>query len=349
MFTPRTKNVAPKAVFKTVREERMAQYARIQHPFLVVLFCLVAMPVALGGNAKYNYPFHTVMLATHSKPGSGADLFLRNLGAALHRQMGVNFVVEYWPGGSGAKAMAKLTQAPADGSVFYATDPTDITTSLVSHPQITFRDIDYVTNVFFDPVIFFTLAKNPLSSMKEAITWSKAHPGKAKWGVKSPGSFEREITEQLNADAAAHAIIIPHDSGTEMMLDVLNGTVDLGVGNLDETLPYIKSGTLKVIGTYSPQRLAQLPDVPTITELGIRTEIIRKFRGLGAPKGVPRAEVEQIEQAIQAALNDRLYQKQYEAAALIPGYMGQKKYRAFIADFAQRQERFFRAFGITTK
>lgn len=308
---------------------------------------IFAMPAVAQDGRPYDYPVDTVTLVTHSKPGAGSDLFLRKLSRELSEEMGITFVVDYWTGGSGAKAMAQLAEAPADGSVFYATTPTHITTSLLSSPPVTFRDIDYVANVFFDPEVVYTLASSPFETMADAVAASKANPGTAIWGGSSPGSLERQILERVNAHTGAKAVVVPHDDGAGLLISVLNGTVALGVGELQEVHSYIEAGRVKILGVYYPERISELKDVPTILEMGLDSDVIRKFRGLAAPKGVPAETVAQIERAIQAILADPEFQQEYNADNLIPGYMGQKEYRTFMAEFADKQSVFLKDFGVT--
>lgn len=313
---------------------------------IAALAALLYAGAAAAQDNKYNYPVDTVTLTTHSKPGAGSDLFLRKLSKQLGKEMGITFVVDYWTGGSGAKAMAQLSKSKPDGSVFYATTPSHITTSLLSSPPVTYKDIDYVANVFFDPEIIYTLTSSPFNTMKDAVEWAKANPGKAKWGGSTAGSLERQILERINANTGAKATVIPHDDGAALLINVLSGTMNLGVGELQELKSYIDAGKVKVLGVYYPERLSTLPNVPTVKELGLDDEVIRKFRGLAAPKGVPPETVAKIEKAIQAILADPEFQKEYTADALVAGYMGQQEYRAFMADFVAKQEGFLKSFGV---
>ena len=295
----------------------------------------------------YDYPVDTVTLTTHSKPGSGSDLFLRKLSAALSKEMGINFVIDYWNGGSGAKAMAQLAASKPDGSVFYATTPTHINTSLLSNPAVSYKDIDYVANVFFDPEIIYTLSSSPFNTMKDAVKASKAAPGTQVWGGSTPGSLERQILERINRHADAKAIIVPHDDGSGLLINVLNGTVALGVGELQEVQSYLQAGKMKVIGAYYPERLEMLPDVPTVEEMGLDEKPIRKFRGLAAPKGVPAETAAKLGKAIDKVLKDEEFIKVYRADNLIPGYMDQEEYRAFMANFVKEEREFIKEFGVT--
>lgn len=317
----------------------------IRNTLSALAFSLLAVAPA----AAQDYPHDTITIYTHSKPGSGSDLFLRSIATPLSKYLGANVVVDYWAGGSGAKAMANLAVAPADGSVFYATTPTHITTSLLSKPEKTFKDIDYVVNFFYDPEIFYTKADSPFNTIKDAVDFAVANPGKAKWGGASAGSLERQIFEKIKKKHNADVAVIPHEDGAGLLINVLNGTVDIGVGELAELSGQIAAGELKPLGVYMPDRLPTLPEVPTAKELGVDDEVIIKFRGLAGPKGIPAETIALIEAAAQKVLADQDYKKEYDALNLIPGYMGQEEYRAYVAKFVESQEKFYADFGVTAE
>lgn len=305
--------------------------------------------LAMAPAAAQQYPVETVTIYTHSKPGSGSDLFLRAISGPLSKYLGANVVIDYWAGGSGAKAMANLAAAPADGSVFYATTPTHITTSLLSKPEKTFKDIDYVVNFFYDPEIFYTKADSPFNTIKDAVDFAVANPGKAKWGGASAGSLERQILEKIKKKQNANVAIIPHEDGAGLLINVLNGTVDIGIGELGELAGQIAGGELKAIGVYMPERLPTLSEVPTAKELGVDDEVIIKFRGLAGPKGIPAETVALMEAAAQKVLADSDFKQEYQALNLIPGYMGQEEYRAYIAKFVEAQSKFYADFGVSAE
>jgi putative tricarboxylic transport membrane protein len=312
---------------------------------------LALSALLLGGAAavaQEKYPVDTVTIFTHSKPGSGSDLFLRAISEPLSKYLGANVVVDYWAGGAGAKAMANLAVAPADGSTFYATTPTHITTSLLSSPEKTYKDIDYVVNFFYDPEIFYAKASSSFTTVKDAVDFAVANPGTSKWGGASAGSLERQILEKIKLNKGADVAIIPHEDGAGLLISVLNGTVDMGVGELAELAGQIEAGELKPLGVYMPERLPTLPDVPTAKELGVDEDVIIKFRGLASPKGVPPETVALMEAAAQKVLADAEFKKEYEKLNLIPGYMGQEEYRAYVAKFVTSQGEFYEAFGVTS-
>ena len=299
-----------------------------------------------GPAAAQSYPHDTVTLITHSKQGGGTDVFLCAMTPFLGKYLGTNFVVENVRGGSGAKAMAKLATSPADGSIFYGTTPTFINTSLLSKPEFTYKDLGGVTNVFLDPQIVYVRAESPYNSVKEIVDAALANPGSMKFGVTTPGSLDRQVMEKFKALTGVVAPVITHDGGGELLISVLNGTVDLGIGEIQELSAQLAAGQVRVITTYTKERLADFPDVMTAREQGIDL-VVNKFRGIAGPKGLPDDIYAKWEAAIQAVLEDADFKAWYSAQSLVPFYMGHAEYDAFLADFAADQEKFFKEYGIT--
>src|SRR6476469_5061389 len=117
---------------------------------LAVAAAAVACGIGAAQAAPEAYPHKVFTLVTHSSPGGGSDVFLREMTKYLGKYIGATFVVENVQGGSGAKAIARVASAPADGSVFYATTPTYIYTSLLSKPPNTYKDLEPLANFFAD-------------------------------------------------------------------------------------------------------------------------------------------------------------------------------------------------------
>jgi tripartite-type tricarboxylate transporter receptor subunit TctC len=142
-----------------------------------------------------------------------------------------------------------------------------------------------------------------------------------------------------------NAAVVSHDGGGELMLNVLNGTLDIGVGEFLELRPQLDAGKLRVLAVFSEKRVDSLPDVPTVKELGFNV-VLRKYRGLAGPPGLPADVIAIWEKAIQQLLRDPDYLKLVKGEALIPDYIGQKDYAAFIAQFASDSEAFLKENGV---
>jgi putative tricarboxylic transport membrane protein len=289
------------------------------------------------------YPKDTVMLATHSSPGGGSDLFLREMIPHLTRVMGVNFAVENISGGSGAKAMATLAKARPDGGLFYATTPTFIYTSLMSKPEASYKDLEPIVNVFFDPEVVYTAADSKFKTLKDVIDHAKANRGK--WGAANPASLERQVLERMKTATGVRAAVVTFEGGGDMLINVLNHTLDIGIGEMQEIRGQMEAGKLRVLAVMGDKRLEQLPDVPTAKEQGLNVSV-RKFRGLAGPKNTPPDVIKAWEEGVQKVLADPAYKKVYIENGLQPAYIAHDEYKKFVAEFGQETEDFLKSTGV---
>jgi putative tricarboxylic transport membrane protein len=284
-----------------------------------------------------------VALVTHSSPGGGSDVFLRELIPHLTRIMGRSFVVENIQGGSGAKAMATIAAARSDGRLLYATTPTFIYTSLLSRPAARYTDLEPLVNLFFDPEVLYTAADSPFASLADVV--AHARPGGGKWGAANPASLERQVMEQLKQKTGVAPAITTFEGGGDMMLNVLNHTLDMGVGELQEIRPQLDAGRLRLLAVVGEERLPQFPDVPTAREQQVDLAV-RKFRGLAGPKGLAPAVIAAWETAIPKLLDDPAYREVYTANSLQPGFMPHDEYVTFMARFGKETEAFLQQAGV---
>lgn len=303
---------------------------------------LIAFGLVFSGGvrAQSAYPHDVVTLVTHSSPGGGSDVFLRKLAGYLGESMGVDFVVMNVRGGSGARAMARIGSAPPDGSILYATTPTYIYTSLLSRPGSTFRDLDPVVNVFFDEEVLYTRADGPFETLADVISAAKNQRGR--WGAANPASLERQALERLKTAADVAPAIVTYEGGGELALNVLNGTLDVGVGEAIELESQIEAGTLRLLAVFSAERSASFPDVPTAQEAGYDV-VVRKFRGFAAPKGLSPELIAAWEAGVQRLLDNPAYRR--TSALLTPAFMPHATYVEFIDEFAAETEDYLRESG----
>jgi putative tricarboxylic transport membrane protein len=292
------------------------------------------------------YPVGRVNLVTHSSPGGGSDVFLRELVKHLPAaRLKTNFTVENVSGGSGAKAMAFVAGAPADGSVFYATTPTHIQVSLLSKPAVSYEALDPIVIVFQDPQLLYTRVESPYKTLTDVITFARANPGKSRWGASNPASEERIAMEKLARVANVKVPIVSHEGGADQMIGVLNGTFDIGIGEPQELLSQIEAGKIRVVAALTDKRLATMPNVPTAKELGFNV-VVKKFRGLSGPKGIPDAAAKGLHDAVKAALDSPDYKKVYTSQGLVPVLMGRDESRKFMAEFVTEVSADLRALGV---
>lgn len=307
------------------------------------LLGLFIAPTATWVHAQDTYPVNRVSLVTHSSPGGGTDVFLRDL--IKHLPLKTNMAVENIRGGSGATAVAHVAKGAADGSIFYGTTPTYIQTTLLSKPAVGYDGLDPMAIIFIDPEVIFTRADSPFKTLTDVINHAKANPGKSRWGASNPASLERIAMERLARAGGVKVPIVSHDGGGDQMIGVLNGTYDIGVGEIQELQGQLEAGKIRLLATLSENRLEGLPQLMTAKEQGLNV-VVRKFRGLASPKGVPDAIARQWEDALRKALASPAYKAQYTKEHLSPILMGREAARKFTAEFAQETTESFKELGL---
>jgi len=284
-----------------------------------------------------------VTLITHSSPGGGSDVFLRSMAPHLSRIMQETMIIENVEGGSGAKAMAQLARAKPDGSELYATTPTFIYTSLLSKPAASYHDLEPLVNIFYDPEVLFTAADSPYKTVKDVV--EHARSGQGRWGAANPASLERQTMERLKQMAGVNPAVATFEGGGDMLINVLNHTLDMGVGELQEMRGQLDAGKIRLLGVVGDERITQFPDLQTVKEQGIDLSV-RKFRGLAGPKGMPRDLIARWETAVRALLDDPEYKKLYIADGLQPGFMPHDQYVAFMNTFGNETAAFLKESGV---
>lgn len=310
---------------------------------LVGAAAVAAVGMAVAAYAQVKYPQKLLTLVTHSSPGGGSDVFLREVAPFLSKIMGVDVAVENVRGGSGAKAMAALAKAPPDGAMFYATTPTFIYTSLLSKPAATYHDLEPLVNIFYDPEVIYTAADSPYKTLQDVI--AKARKGGGKWGAANPASLERQVMERLKGLTKTKPAIATFEGGGDMLINVLNHTLDIGVGEVQEIRSQLEAGKVRLLGVVSDNRLTQFPELKTLKEQGINLSV-RKFRGLAGPKGLPKNVIAAWETAVPKLLEDPTYKKLYTENNLQAGYIPHAEYVQFIDEFGKDTAAFLKESGV---
>ena len=304
---------------------------------LAGVVALIAIP-----HAQTKYPRPVVMLSTHSSPGGGSDVFLREMAPFLGRIMGVRIVVDNLAGGSGAKAMAVISKAKPDGGMFYATTPTFVYTSLMSRPAATFRDLEPIVNIFYDPEVLYTAANSQFKTLQQVL--DHARTGKGRWGAANPASLERQTLERIKRRMKVSPVVATFEGGGDMLINVLNHTLDMGIGELQEIRAQLDAGRVRLLAVVGDQRLSQFPEVRTAREQGVDLAV-RKFRGIAGPKGTPREVIAAWEAAVPKLLAEPAYRQIYTKNNLLPGFIPHTEYVKFMSEFGTQTEGFLKESG----
>jgi putative tricarboxylic transport membrane protein len=139
---------------------------------------------------------------------------------------------------------------------------------------------------------------------------------------------------------------VPHEGGGDLMINVLNGTLDIGVGEVEELKAQLLAGKVRILAVLADRRMPLMAHVPTAREQGVDV-VVRKFRGLAAPRGVSPAAVKALEAGLRKALASPAYQKSYTESNLLPVMLGHDEAVRFTGEIAADIGQTFRELGIT--
>lgn len=308
---------------------------------LVATVVLVLSAAALG---QGTYPTKAITLVTHSSVGAGGDIFLRQLAKHLEGIVSVPLVVENRSGGSSARAVTYVATSAKDGYVLYGSTPTMLQTPILVRTPHSFLDLTPVANVFFDPMILYVRAESPFKTLTDIINGAKQRPGQIKFGAATPGSVEHMIAHQIQKVAKISVQPVTFEGGGDLVLAVLGGHVDLGVGEYAEVASQVQAGRVRVLNSFTEVRIPG-STIPTAKEQGVNI-VVEKFRGLLGPKDMDPAAVAYWDGVIRRVLASPSYRAYYQSVFLVPAYMNSKDYGLYLHRMNQTLRRYMKEIGV---
>src|SRR5215468_8555675 len=237
------------------------------------LLHLVAGAIALPAVAQtqswaQSYPTRPVRLIVQVPGGSAPDIIARVMSDCLSERLGQQFVVDNRPGASGNIATEAVIRAPADGyALLLAMSANAINASLYDNLRFNFaRDAAPVASIGRIPLALLVNPSLPAHSVPEFIAYAKANPGKINVASTGNGTPLHVAAELFKMMAGVKLVHVAYRGEPVILPDLISGQVQATFGVLPSTLPYIRSGQLRVLGVTTTQRQDVLPGVPAIDE-----------------------------------------------------------------------------------
>jgi tripartite-type tricarboxylate transporter receptor subunit TctC len=265
-----------------------------------ILAALVCAHIAVAHEA---YPSRPVRLIVPFPPGGPTDVMGRLISQALSDQLGQQVYVDNRPGAGSTLAGKIAAAAEPDGYTLLLGSAA----TLAIGPTL-YRDAEYdpkrfvpVAMVAEVPYVMVASPKAPVGSVAELIAYAKAHPGKLNFGVPN-GAPPHMLAAWFKSLTGINVVLVTYRGGANVLSDLLGGQIDVAVETCSILLPQLRDGKLRPLGTPSPRRLADLPDVPTMAENGVGGFTASSWTGIVAPPGTPTAIVDKLNRATNAAL-----------------------------------------------
>ncbi len=259
--------------------------------------------LARAQSAAAGYPNAPVKIVVGFSAGGPTDLAARLIAAKLQTALGQTFIVDNRPGAGSNLASEVVAKAAPDGyTLLMAAAPLAINNHLYKNLKFdALRSFEPISQVMSAPCI---LAVRPDSykSMSELVAAAKREPGKLSFSSSGAGGSQHLAGELLQQKAGIELLHIPYKGAAPALSDLLGGQVAMGFMTSLSSVPYFKSGKLRALAVAAPQRLPQLPDVPTMAEAGFPGVEINSWSGLLAPAKTPPEIVAKLQREVAKAL-----------------------------------------------
>ncbi|MEY3628236.1 MAG: hypothetical protein RLY91_2 [Pseudomonadota bacterium] len=302
---------------------------KLRKSLRMILAASVVLLCASAG--AQNYPTKSVNVIIPFPPGGTLDIVGRMLAQKLSEQTGQSFVVENRAGGGGTIGANAVAKATADGyTLLFSASTFTIGPMLISGvPYNVEKDFIPISLVAKAPLAVAIGNHVPANNVKELIAYGNANPGKLSFAIGSSGSAGHLSTELLKKAGNISAVTIPYKGSSPAYTDLVGGRIDGFIDPILGSQSFAKAGKLKVIAVTSKDRLASMPDIPTVAESVPGYEFYSWY-GLWAPAGTPAAVVNKLSAESLAALKGDMAKKLVEQGLIVdPGTA---------ADFAKFQK-----------
>ena len=266
--------------------------------------------------AQVKYPEQAVKLIVALPAGGSVDMIARTLGQKLSTALGQPFVVDNRGGGSGQIGMPVVARAAADGYTLTVSPASFLTTNksvfkaLPYDPEADFAPISRLVN---QPMVLIVKDRQKYPTVAALLAAAKADPGKITYASSGDGSPQHLAGLMFESHTQTKLLHVPYRGGALAINDTIAGTVDAMFAVMPEAVPHVQSGKLHALGVMSPQRSAVFPQVPTMAEGGIADLNHSAWMALLAPAKTPRAIIDQLNRAVQAAFDPELRAKLAES------------------------------------
>lgn len=268
---------------------------RVRHAALAPAVLCGLLALASMQAMAQDYPVRPVRIVSVSSAGTGVDGFSRLMATYLGKRLGQNFFIENRPGANSILAADHVAKAAPDGYTLLLASAS----VLAANPHL-FKNLPYNANKDFVPIarlselpiIVVVPVTSPYRSMGDLADAAHNRPGKLNFGTSTAGY--RTMLSAINGAARIDAVDVPYKALSNLLPDLIGGTLDYGILEVSTVVPLVQANKLRALVVTSRVRVAALGDVPTLAEAGLGEATLVSWMGLLAPAGTPTPIVDKL-------------------------------------------------------
>jgi tripartite-type tricarboxylate transporter receptor subunit TctC len=310
-----------------------------------------ASALSMPAMAQTPFPGKPVRLMVGAGAGGGTDIIARMLGEKFAEGLKGTFVVENRPGASNTIAADMTAKAPADGHTLLVATNTGqaIAPHLIKLTFDPLKDLVPLGLIVTVPNVLVVGSQVPVSNVAELVRAMKARPGQFKYASSGVGSTQHIAGEAFDAAAGTRSEHIPYKGSSQAHMDIIGGSVQMMFDTTSSAMAQIKAGKFKALAVTTPARSPQLPEVPTLSEAGVRGADMSTWYALYVTAGTPPDVVSRLQNELARVLKlpdveTRLKGLGGEVSTLTPAQFAELNKQEF-----ERFGKLIRDAGITLK
>lgn len=295
------------------------------------------------------FPIKPVRYVIPFDAGSSPDIVGRTITERLSRIWGQQVVVENRVGAAGTLGSAYVAKAAPDGYTLLQANIASnaIAVSLyMKMPYDQLRDFAPITRIGLTPNIILVHPSVPFRTVKQMVDYAKVNPGKLNYSAALAGTSPHLTMELLKLQLKFDIVHVPYKIGTQAVTDTIAGQVPINISNAPLSLGALQGKRLRALAVTSAQRLALLPDVPTMQESGVPNFEVNSWYGLMAPAGAPAAILDKINADMNTALRAPEVEKRMQDAGMPPSPSTRQEFDQFVRSEVARWARVIKEAGI---
>lgn len=269
----------------------------------VAIAAFFIMSLLPGFTRAEEFPSRPIRIVVPFPAGSTIDAMTRFLGKKVSEDLKQTVIVENRPGALGAIAAAEVARAAPDGYTLLAGSNSTQAANVYLLEKLPYdpaRNFAGITQFSNNPLVMVVNAESTARTLEEFLSQARAKPNGMNFGVGNTGSLVSGA--KLMASANFSAVPVNYAGTPQAIVDLLAGRLDFMITDVSVTRPYIKSGQLRALAVTTKERVPALPQIPTMSEAGVKGYEFAAWCGLFAPINTPKARIDLLSAAFSAAV-----------------------------------------------
>lgn len=304
---------------------------------LRTLASLALLASALNAHAEANWPTRTITLIVPGAAGGSTDIPARLLAQKLGQRLGQSVIVDNKPGAGGSLGASLVARAQPDGYTVLVGNSGSNAINYTAYKKLSYKPTDFapLTDMISFANVLVVPSKSPIQSLDALVAAAKAQPGKLSFSSAGVGQTTHLMGELFKERTGSDVVHIPYKGSAPGTMAIVTGETQFMFDNMTASLVHIKDGKLRPLAVTGDQREPDLPEVPTMTELGMRNFNQVGWMGFFVPAKTPPEVQKKLAENLQAVLHDPDIMRRYRELGGRPGGMPQAGFAKLVADDQQ--------------